>query len=193
MSWITIPVFFVLGAMTWSLSEYVLHRGFGHRKSRLGFSKEHMAHHRDAMHFAPTLGKMKAAGITVMIMAPVAMWIAGWTLGAMYTGGFLCAYTGYEVLHRRIHTHAPLIGYGRWMRRHHYYHHFSRPNLNHGVTSPLWDLVFGTYATVEQVRVPRKKAMVWLCDETGSIRAEYAQDYVLVGRRPSNPQLASIL
>ena len=56
---------------------------------------------------------------------------------------------------------------------------------NQGVTTPVWDLVFGTYERVERpVRVPRRLAMVWLLDEHGDVRPEYALDYVVVGTRP---------
>jgi hypothetical protein len=56
---------------------------------------------------------------------------------------------------------------------------------NHGVTTPVWDLVFGTYERVDgAVAVPRRLAMRWLCDEHGEVRPEYAGDYRLVGTRP---------
>ena len=35
--------------------------------------------------------------------------------------------------------------YQRWVRRHHFHHHFGHPMANHCVTWPLWDLVFGTH------------------------------------------------
>jgi sterol desaturase/sphingolipid hydroxylase (fatty acid hydroxylase superfamily) len=170
------------GAFTWSLTEYLLHRGFGHRKSRLRFSREHMAHHKDAMVFTSFQNKTQVALLSVAIMAPAAIWVMGWAHGSAYTLGFVLAYLGYEIFHRRLHTHSPTGPYGRWARKHHYYHHFSRPALNHGVTSPIWDLVFRTYAPAGQVRVPRKKTMVWLCDEGGAVKPEFQPDYVLVGR-----------
>ena len=55
---------------------------------------------------------------------------------------------------------------------------------NHGVTSPVWDLVFGTYVRVDgPIRVPRRMAMVWLVDDDGTVRPEYAADYAVVGGR----------
>ena len=42
------------------------------------------------------------------------------------------------------------------------------------MTSPLWDLVFGTYRVVEKIAVPRRLTMRWLLDPTtGEIRAEH--------------------
>ncbi len=81
-------------------------------------------------------------------------------------------------------THAPRGFYGRWARKHHLSHHFSNPNTNHGVTSPVWDLVFGTYADHGKMRVPRRHAPLWLLDETGRVRPEYADGYEVAGVAP---------
>ena len=56
--------------------------------------------------------------------------------------------------------------------------------MNHGVTTPVWDLVFGTYERVEgPVKVPRRLAMRWLVDEDGELLPGYEADWALVGRR----------
>ena len=52
---------------------------------------------------------------------------------------------------------------------------------NHGVSSPLWDLVFGTWDRATPVRIPRKRAPEWLVGSDGEIRPEYADHFVLVG------------
>jgi hypothetical protein len=89
----------------------------------------------------------------------------------------------YEVLHRRAHTHAPSNRYGRWRRKNHFAHHFADPRLAQGVTTPLWDIVFGTRLSVDRVRVPRRLAMSWLVDMNGEVYADYSDDYELVGSR----------
>ena len=43
----------------------------------------------------------------------------------------------YEIIHRRIQTHAPPNAYERWARRHPLRHHHDALNLNHGVTTDL--------------------------------------------------------
>lgn len=56
--------------------------------------------------------------------------------------------------------------------------------MNHGVTSPIWDIVFGTYVEPEQIRVPEKLAMEWLCDpQSGDVHTSFAHDYVLRRRK----------
>jgi sterol desaturase/sphingolipid hydroxylase (fatty acid hydroxylase superfamily) len=94
--------------------------------------------------------------------------------------GLVTFYGVYEWLHRREHTHAGIGAYGRWARRHHFHHHFVDGRRNHGVTTPIWDLVFGTYARPERIRVPAKLCMAWLLDPaTGAIRERHAATYEL--------------
>ncbi len=104
--------------------------------------------------------------------------------GMAFVVAFAGAYLGYEAMHRREHTHPGSGSFGRFLRRHHFYHHFSDPAFNHGVTSPLWDWVFGTLRPVGVVRVPPKLAMHWLVDpETSEVRPEYAEHYQLLSAR----------
>ena len=85
--------------------------------------------------------------------------------------------------HRGVGAHTGVGRYGRWARRHHFHHHFVDPKTNHGVTTPLWDLVFRTYRTPEVIPVPAKLCMRWLLDDAGAVRAEHADRYQLRGAR----------
>jgi sterol desaturase/sphingolipid hydroxylase (fatty acid hydroxylase superfamily) len=107
-------------------------------------------------------------------------------IGAVYTAAFVAMYVTYEIVHRRAHTHAGIGAYGRFLRRHHVHHHFGNPKANHGVTSPAWDFVFGTFESPSVIRVPEKLAMRWLVDEqTGGVRSMFSDVYTLVPRRGS--------
>jgi sterol desaturase/sphingolipid hydroxylase (fatty acid hydroxylase superfamily) len=89
-------------------------------------------------------------------------------------------YLAYEWVHRRAHTHRGVGAYGRFLRRHHFHHHFGNPRVNHGVTSPVWDVVLGTFETPERIRVPEKLCMRWLVDpHTGDVFADLARFYEL--------------
>lgn len=171
----------VIGFLSWSFAEYAIHNWVGHLgRGRNEFSREHLAHHRDGNYFATTAKKAWMALPVVAVMGPLAVMIGGWLLGVVYTAAFLGTYVGYEVLHRRCHTHAPRNAYARWARRHHFHHHFASPKRNHGVTSPLWDFVFRTYDRPGVVKVPAKHAMTWLVDPaTGEVYDRYASDYVI--------------
>lgn len=172
-----------LGAAGWTLLEYVLHRFVFHGASarRLG-AAEHRRHHAQVDWFAPWWQKALAAVAVTAAMLPLAVLAAGTAPGLSFTGGFVAMYLLYEVLHRRAHTRPPRGPYGRWRRRNHFAHHFVDPRRGQGVTTPVWDRVFGTRLPVARVPVPRRLAMPWLVDAAGELRPEFAADYALVGR-----------
>ena len=177
-----IPLALAAGASTWSLAEYWIHYLAGHKYARRKnfFSAEHVRHHATTSYFAPTSKKAAAATVAAALVGPLATALVGRRTGLAYTVGFVTAYVGYEIVHRRAHTHPPRGRYGRWLRRHHFHHHFHRPLKNHGVTSPIWDHLFGTYDPPSKIRVPARHAMVWLVDDEGRVRPELADDYEVV-------------
>lgn len=170
------------GVLTWTLLEYMIHRWMGHdrRFRRTPFGVEHIRHHIEGNYFAPTWKKLVVAAITGPVVATPAIALVGWTNGILYTVGLLAFYGLYELLHRREHTHAGIGAYGRFVRRHHFHHHFVDGRKNHGVTTPLWDFVFGTYEHPTQIKVPRKLCMQWLLDpSTNDVRTAFSQTYQL--------------
>lgn len=170
------------GVLTWTLLEYVIHRYGGHdrRFKRTPFGVEHVRHHIEGDYFAPTWKKIIAALVAVGVLIGPAVAVVGLRTGVAYVTGLVAFYGVYEWLHRREHTHAGIGPYGRWARRHHFHHHFVDGRTNHGVTTPLWDLVFGTYERPVRIRVPAKLCMAWLLDPaTGGVRAQHAAIYEL--------------
>jgi len=176
----------VLGLALWSFAEYLMHRFAMHEAKGRGMaSKEHLKHHaeRDSV-----LESWYFAWSGVVLVGTAMGWLAaqalgpvGWALGL----GWVAAYGIYDWIHWRAHRRPIANPYERFVRRHHFHHHFGHPMANHGVTSPFWDMVFGTYERVDgPVRVPRRLAMVWLTDEAGEVKPEYAGDFELAGTRP---------
>ena len=71
----------------------------------------------------------------------------------------------------------------RAIQENHFYHHFGDPGANHGVTSPIWDMVFGTWQAPGRIRVPVKLQMCWLVEpRTGDVCEDLAAHYQLVRR-----------
>ncbi len=183
----------MVGLAAWTLAEYVLHRFVMHELRGRGLpSREHLLHHVDPENNTgrPVLSWIGIAIIGIVLFVPL-----GWLLGrtgastpvaaASALAGWLAGYGGYERIHNRAHSHAPRGAYGRWVRRHHFHHHHGHPMANHGVTTPLWDAIFGTLEVPGSIRVPRRLAMDWLVDGSGRLRGEYVTDYELVG--PATP------
>ncbi|MFO0553002.1 MAG: sterol desaturase family protein [Polyangiaceae bacterium] len=191
-----------LGALSWSASEYAIHRFVGHGPRRTGkpgllslltpsglaarFNDEHIAHHSNPLYFAPTSHKLVAATLALAAIGGAGSLVFGPRRGLAFGAGFAASYLGYEILHRRIHVARPRGPFGRWARRHHLLHHHKAPRKNHGVTNPVFDLLFGTYVPLEVVKIPRKAPPKWLVDPaTGDVREQYRADYKLVGQAAS--------
>jgi len=175
------------GVLSWTLLEYLLHRFLGHDRRTWPntFANEHTRHHSEGDYFAPTWKKALVTVVAVPLATAVAALALGLKLGAVFGVSLVGMYVTYEVIHRRAHTHRGIGRYGRYLRRHPFHHHFANPRANHGVTSPLWDFVFGTWEAPGRVRVPVKLQMRWLVDpRTGDVHANLAAHYELV-RRPA--------
>jgi sterol desaturase/sphingolipid hydroxylase (fatty acid hydroxylase superfamily) len=182
---ITLLALALTGVVLWSFGEYVLHRFLMHERRGRGIaSREHLRHHaeRDSILESWYLAWSGVVIVDVLLalLASLVVGPAGVAVGV----GWVAAYGFYDWIHYRAHRRPIRHRYERWLRRHHFHHHFGHPLTNHGVTSPLWDLVFRTYERPDgPVRVPRRLAMVWLLDAAGDVRPEHRTDYEVVGHR----------
>ena len=157
---------FGLGIVSWSLAEYCIHRWLGHDKRWVSnpFGTEHTTHHSRGNYFAPSWKKALYAAVATAVILGLAATLLPVYVALSYVGGFVGFYVTYEALHRLEYVTEGLGPYARWARRHHFHHHFHAPAKNHGVTSPIWDWVFGTYDRPKIIFVPEKLKMSWLCD-----------------------------
>jgi sterol desaturase/sphingolipid hydroxylase (fatty acid hydroxylase superfamily) len=187
---------FVAGFLLWGLAEYLLHRfAMHHLRGKGIMSREHLEHHVRATWTWSYIFLLSWSGMLLvgwLAFAPLGWLLVSTAFGLAVAAGWTVGYFFYEYVHAQAHLQAPRNRYDRWLRRHHFHHHFGHPMANHGVTYGLWDHVFGTHERPEKVRVPRRLAMVWLLDESGEIKPEYADDYVLVGRATSDERLAAL-
>lgn len=182
------------GMFAWTFTEYAMHHWNGHlSKGKLAFSKEHLAHHRKFDYVSPWRTQVRVALPIILGVFGGAYALVGFSLAVTFTLSLGLAYRAYGWLHNRCHDSAPKTAFGHWARRHHFYHHFTDAAYNHGVTSPLWDLVFRTYRAPGVIVVPPRKAMPWLLDESGEVKAEYRAHYVLRTRatRAKRSQVAA--
>jgi sterol desaturase/sphingolipid hydroxylase (fatty acid hydroxylase superfamily) len=127
----------------YSLLEYGFHRVLFHarlspRVFRVGHAKHHASPRaRLAMPFFVPLGP----AVIVFALASAAV---GSSLGALFTGISALGYFSYDSLHHLVHTPSVQWPPVPWLRAVHDVHHV-RAGRNFGVTTPLWDIILGTW------------------------------------------------
>jgi sterol desaturase/sphingolipid hydroxylase (fatty acid hydroxylase superfamily) len=139
----------IAGFAAWSLIEYLIHRFVLHGIEP--FRRWHTAHHErpTALIGSPTV--MSASLIFLLVFLPA--W-AGATLweALSVTLGVTAGYLAYALCHHATHHWRPR---GAWLaerKRWHAVHHRQVGGQCYGVTSALWDHVFGTAPARDRVQ-----------------------------------------
>ncbi len=144
------PAYFLLGGLSWTLFEYLFHRFIFHfiPRSDNGFRLQfimHGVHHR-----FPHDKNRLVMPVTVSIPVALLIWCGASALlqdnGFALFAGFVFGYICYDMIHYSIH-HFPTPKQPAlraiWVS--HLKHHFKNPHRSFGVTTPVWDYVFGTH------------------------------------------------
>ena len=127
------------GLALWTVVEYFMHRYVLHRLA------PHYQHHDEPETLAYIFAPLWLSGVSAAVLFVLLGLAAGsWQQGALVEAGTVAGYLLYEALHVRMHSPVaggPLL---RALRKHHFYHHFADDSRCYGVTTPIWDHVFGT-------------------------------------------------
>ena len=147
-------VFFAVGVFLWTLLEYVLHRFLFHiqlpiknPRTREIVNGSHLLHHvsprdRNKILVHPVYGLVISALLYGFLYAVI--WNAA--SAVVVLTGVWAGFLYYEAVHYRVHFSLSGSGFIARQRRTHFYHHFTNNKKCFGVTTPLWDYVFGTTA-----------------------------------------------
>jgi sterol desaturase/sphingolipid hydroxylase (fatty acid hydroxylase superfamily) len=140
---------YLVGLLIWTLMEYWLHRLVFHYEAKGKLGQRliwilHGVHHdwpNDKMRlvFPPGLSIPLAVGFFLLFT-----WIFGPEARYAAFAGLATGYLAYDMIHYGTHHFAfdnPIMKY---LRRYHMAHHHKHEPTRFGVTSPLWDYVFGT-------------------------------------------------
>ncbi len=143
---------FLGGVLAWTLLEYVLHRWVFHfhPDARSELQRDvafliHGVHHdwpwdADRLVMPPVV----AIGIALAIGFPLRA-LVGPTFFPGLFAGLVAGYLWYDLTHYAVHHLPQRTRFGKLQRRNHLVHHFAQPDARFGVTTPLWDVCFGTY------------------------------------------------
>ncbi len=139
----------LLGVLVWTFTEYTLHRWLFHYTGprpwqRRMFFVLHGVHHdfpQDADRLVMPLGASIPLGAIFYVLFRLAL---GPALAGPLFVGFGLGYLAYDGTHFAVHHFRMGSRIGRWMKRYHMIHHHTGVDARYGVSSPLWDWVFGT-------------------------------------------------
>ncbi|MBI2718223.1 MAG: sterol desaturase family protein [Rhizobiales bacterium] len=126
----------------WTFAEYVLHRAVFHHVP--GFRHAHFAHHHAPRELIGTPTLVSTAIFAVAVYVPLVE-LLGRPQASALSVGLLAGYLAYISVHYLVH-HSASGGLAtlRRLKRHHALHHHRENRCNFGVTTRLWDRMFGT-------------------------------------------------
>jgi len=139
---------FLGGMVFWSLFEYIAHRYIFHWVTESSSAKKivyvlHGNHH----HYPRDRERLFMPPVPSLIIASVVfslMYLLMGTNAFMFFPGFILGYLMYGSMHYAIHAWNPPFKWMKPLWRNHHLHHYKNEHMGFGVSSTLWDHVFGT-------------------------------------------------
>ena len=139
----------LVGFFSWTLAEYLLHRYLFHfeRDTPLGRRMHfllHGIHHEDPQDptrlVMPPLLAIPIGASLFLIFRTVLGPVWTYPFYAFFIFGYLC----YDYMHYAHHHFSPRSRVGIRLKKNHMNHHYVETDAFWGVSSPIWDYVFGT-------------------------------------------------
>jgi hypothetical protein len=158
------------GAMVWSLLEYVIHRFVFHPPQWIEdetraitaslatgqavipalpswrhkfYFLVHGVHHD----YPNDSGRLVMPPSVSIPLAVIFFFLFQWLLGPLTPAAFaglVGGYLAYDTTHYLTHHSPGKTALGRYQKKRHFRHHYYDSTRNFGVSSPLWDLIWGT-------------------------------------------------
>lgn len=144
----TIISMFFAGMLTFSLVEYLVHRYLFHitpnskAKEKLQYTI-HGVHHE----FPKDVERLAMPPVLSAIISVVLLFLFVWAMGdyaLAFLPGFLVGYCAYLGVHFIVHAWSPPNNFFKKLWINHSIHHYKDNEIAFGVSSPLWDYIFGT-------------------------------------------------
>ncbi|MDP4150522.1 MAG: sterol desaturase family protein [Bacteroidota bacterium] len=152
---------FLAGGLFWTFFEYLMHRfvfhwvGESERAQKFVYVMHGNHHHfpRDKERlFMPPVPSIIISSLLFLLMHLV---MGGYAF--MFFPGFMLGYLMYGTMHFAIHAWNPPF---RWMKplwRNHHLHHYKDDHRGFGVSSTIWDRVFGTMFDLKKEKEDKEK------------------------------------
>jgi sterol desaturase/sphingolipid hydroxylase (fatty acid hydroxylase superfamily) len=152
---------FVAGMFFWTLFEYIMHRFVFHWVAESDRAKKivyvlHGNHH----HFPRDKERLFMPPVPSLILASVIFLIMNLVMGRnvfMFFPGFILGYLLYGTTHYAIHAWNPPFKWMKPLWRNHHLHHYKDEHQGFGVSTTIWDRVFGTMFDLKKEKEDKEK------------------------------------
>ncbi len=149
-------LWFAIGMIVWTLTEYVLHRYVFHFPANNKYTKRfvflfHGLHHDDPQDPTRLVMPPVPAILIVFLLWKFFALIIPQAFLTIFMANFLIGYLCYDYIHYATHHFAMTSKVGKFLRKYHLQHHYSHEKSKYGVSSPLWDYVFRTVKGPKEV------------------------------------------
>jgi len=157
----TVALTFLGGMLFWTFFEYIMHRFVFHMVAESERAQKfiyilHGNHH----HFPRDKERLFMPPVPSLIIASVILSLFYLIMGTnvfMFFPGFILGYLLYGTMHYAIHAWNPPV---RWMKplwRNHHLHHYKDDHKGFGVSTTIWDRVFGTMFDLRKEKEDKEK------------------------------------
>lgn len=143
--------FSIIGLFGWGFFEYTFHRFALHYSGKEGGilppgNETHLAHHRNPKVLEREYVPLhEGLPIALAYFLGATFLTGSWQLAAYLYAGFMLGYLFYELLDFEAHHGKAKGRVMRYYKKYHLQHHHADENARYGVTSPVFDYLFGTY------------------------------------------------
>lgn len=160
-STLRIVLTFLSGMAFWTFFEYMAHRYIFHwvsenpriQKFAYVLHGNHHVYPRDRQRlFMPPVPSLLISSLILGIM----YLIAG-SYAFMFFPGFIIGYLTYGTIHYAIHAWNPPFKWMKPLWRNHHLHHYKDDHHGFGVSSTIWDHVFGTMFDLKKEKEDKEK------------------------------------
>jgi sterol desaturase/sphingolipid hydroxylase (fatty acid hydroxylase superfamily) len=161
---------FLGGMLFWTLFEYIAHRYLFHWVSENPVAKKisytmHGNHHhyprdRQRLFMPPVPSVIIASAVFGLLY----LFLRQYTF--MFFPGFILGYLMYGTMHYAIHAWNPPFKWMKPLWRNHHLHHYKNDHQGFGVSSTIWDHVFGTMFDLNKEKEDKEKVKELMFEKT---------------------------
>ncbi len=160
-------VVFISGMFFWTFFEYMLHRFAFHfiadneqaMKIVYIIHGNHHEYPRDRERlFMPPVPSLILSSFIFCMMYFIAKWFGVTGNVFAFFPGFMLGYLMYGSMHYAIHAWNPPYKWMKPLWRNHHLHHYKNDHLGFGVSTTLWDRLFGTMFDLSKEKEDKGKA-----------------------------------